>query len=214
MAQPRRALILIDVQNDYFDGPLAIQFPPRVSSLTQISTAIDAESALTLPIVEVRHILPAGAPVFAEDSEGAQLHPEIARRATPDWKQSTKSVASIFADTALVQWLRERDIDTVTLVGCMTNNCVIASAAAAEPLGFAVEVLSDATGAIHLANDAGSASAQQVHETLMTLLHSNFAAVATTDAWMKAAIEGAELTRSDLGSSAMQGRGLFGDAHA
>jgi hypothetical protein len=79
--------------------------------------------------------------------------------------------------------LREQGIDTITLSGYMTNNCVIASAASAEPLGFTVEVLRDATGAIDLANDAGTASARQVHETLMALLHSNWAAVTDTAAW-------------------------------
>src|SRR5699024_1894875 len=41
---------------------------------------------------------------------------------------------------------------------------------------FRTEVLADATGAIHLANAAGSADAETVHTTLMTLLNSNWAA--------------------------------------
>jgi hypothetical protein len=40
----------------------------------------------------------------------------------------------------------------------------------------------------------------------MAVLNSNLAAVATTDAWAEAVSSGAELTGSDLGSSAMQGR--------
>ncbi|MDR6415555.1 isochorismatase family protein [Pseudarthrobacter sulfonivorans] len=44
------------------------------------------------------------------------------------------------SDTDLEAWLRERAIDTITPVGYMTNNCVIPSAAAAEALGFAVEL--------------------------------------------------------------------------
>ncbi len=77
----------------------------------------------------------------------------------------TKAYASVFAGTGLLDWLRDRAVDTLTLVGYMTNNCVLATAADAEQHGLAVEVLSDATGAINLANEAGSASAQQVHET-------------------------------------------------
>src|SRR5687767_4547197 len=37
----------------------------------------------------------------------------------------------------------------------MTNNCDIATAVAAEELGIAAEILSDAWGAIHLANEIG-----------------------------------------------------------
>ena len=83
-------------------------------------------------------------------------------------------------------------------------------AAAAEPLGLAVEVLSDATGAIDLVNDAGSAPARQVHETLMALLHSNWAAVTDTDTWIAALPTGEALTKSDLVTSAAQGRALRG----
>ncbi|MHA7304280.1 hypothetical protein ACX80E_03400 [Arthrobacter sp. TMN-49] len=97
----------------------------------------------------------------------------------------------------------------MSLVGYMTNNCDLATAAAAEPLGFAVEVLSDASGAIHLANEAGQVGAQQLHETLLVLLHSNFAAVATTKDWAQAVEAGTALPKGDLGSSAMQGQAAF-----
>jgi hypothetical protein len=69
-------------------------------------------------------------------------------------------------------------------------------------------VLSDATGAIPLSNHTGSASAEQVHETVMTLLSSNWAAVATTDAWIDAVRAGADLPRSNLAESAMAGRSV------
>lgn len=121
-------------------------------------------------------------------------------------KRISKQFSSIFAGTDLEAWLREQDIVTITLVGYMTNNCVIASAAAAEPLGFDVEVLSDATGAIDLTNDAGTAPARQIHETLMTLLHSNWAAVTDTETWTAAVRTGAPLPKSDLITSAAQGR--------
>lgn len=76
-----------------------------------------------------------------------------------------------------------------------------------ELLGFAVEVLSDATGAIDLTNEAGSVSTRQVHETLMPLLHSDLAA--DTDTWSLALQTGNPLNRGDLVTSAAQGR----DAH-
>jgi nicotinamidase-related amidase len=118
----------------------------------------------------------------------------------------TKVLASVFEGTGLTEWLRAEDIDTVTLTGYMTNNCIVGSAVGAEPLGLTVEVLADATGAIPLANDAGSASAAVVHETLMTLLHSNWAAVTTTDRWVEAVAAGSPLARGNLAESAIAGR--------
>jgi nicotinamidase-related amidase len=208
MTSPRRALIVIDAQQQYFDGILAIEYPPRDQSVAKIAEALDAAVSSDVPVIIVQHELPAGAPVFATGSDGHRLHPEIERRADGAVKRVPKNVASVFEGTGLVEWLRAEGIDTVTLTGYMTNNCVLASAAAAEPLGFAVEVLSDATGAIPLSNDAGSSSAVQVHEMLMALLNSNWAAVATTDAWMGAVQAGASLPRSNLAESAMAGRSI------
>lgn len=206
MTSPRRALIVIDAQQQYFDGLLAIEYPPRDESITRIGEAIDAAMSREVPVVIVQHELPEGSPVFAAGSDGHRLHPEIERRAAAASKRVSKSVASVFEDTGLLEWLRAEDIDTISLTGYMTNNCVLSSAAAAEPLGLTVEVLSDATGAIPLSNHAGSSSAAQVHETLMTLLSSNWAAVATTDAWAGAVQEGTILPRGNLAESAIAGR--------
>jgi nicotinamidase-related amidase len=214
MAAPRRALIVIDAQQQYFDGLLAIEHPPRDQSIAKIADALDAATTRQVPVVLVQHELPEGAPVFAAGSDGHRLHPEVERRAEGASKRVSKSVASVFEGNDLAEWLRADGIDTITLTGYMTNNCVVASAAAAEPLGFTVEVLSDATGAIPLSNDAGSSTAAQVHETLMTVLSSNWAAVATTDAWVAAVQAGTTLPRNNLAESAVAGRSIEPGASA
>ena len=205
MSTPRRALILVDVQQQYFGGPLEIQYPPHQESLPMIGQAIDAAAAAGVPVVAVQHSAGEGAPVFAPGTPEFELHPEIERRRTGEWKNLVKSYGSVYAGTDLAAWLREREIDTVTLVGYMTNNCILASAVEAEFLGFTTEVLSDATGAINLANDAGSADAKTVHSTLLALLNSNWAAVSTTEVWAAAVEAGEALAKSDLGSSAVAG---------
>lgn len=210
MNDPRRALIVVDVQGEYFDdaGPLAVQHPPREESLAAVVEAVDTAVRSEMLVVTVRHEYPEGAPVFAAGSDGARLHPEVERRVAgyPGREQVTKRFGSVFAGTGLDDLLRARGVETITLVGYMTNNCVLASAAAAEPLGYTVEVLRDATGAIHLSNEAGSAPAQQVHDTLMVLLHSNFAAVGTTKEWTATLEGGRALPKSDLGTSAVHGK--------
>lgn len=206
MSTPSRALIVVDAQQEYFNGPLEIQYPPREESLAQIVRAIDVAEAAGMPVVFVQHDLPEGAPVFAHGSASWQLHADVESRVKPEHKRVTKQYASVFDGTGLADWLREKGIDRVTLVGYMTNNCILGTAVTAEPLGITVEVLSDATGAIHIANAAGSVSAKQVHETLMAVLNSNLARVATTDAWADTVPTGEELPGSDLGSSAMTGR--------
>ncbi|MHA6509796.1 isochorismatase family protein [Tessaracoccus sp. Y1736] len=210
MTAPRRALIVVDVQQEYFTGILQIQAPPRDQTLANIVAALEVAEQQELPVVVVQHELPQGAPVFAVGSDSWSLHPEIEERLNPSWKRVSKDKGSVFAGTDVAQWLAEREVDTITIVGYMTNNCDIATAAGAEELGLAAEILSDATGAIHLANEAGQVSADQLHETLLVLLHSNFAAVATTQAWTTAVTAGQALPKSDLGTSATQGRAAFG----
>lgn len=205
MDAPRRALVIIDVQNDYFAGPLEIQYPAHAASLPMITKAIDAADAAGIPVVAVQHTSGAGAPVFAPGTDGFALHREVADRARESWKRVVKQHGSVYAQTDVAEWLRAQAVDTVTLVGYMTNNCVLASSVEGEGLGFTTEVLSDATGAINLANGQGFVDAKTVHTTLMTLLSSNLASVATTDEWLAALDAHAPLERSDLGSSAVAG---------
>ena len=207
MNAPRRALVVVDVQQEYFDGALRIQHPPRDGSLARILEAVDVAEANSVPLVIVQHESPAGAPIFAAGSRQQELHADLAARVRDSGKRITKRYASVFDGTDFRDWCRAEDVDTITLVGYMTNNCILATAAAAAANGVAAEVLSDATGAIDIAHDGGAVSARQVHETLMVLLHSNFAAVATTAQWAGAVSAAAPLSKSNLVASAARGAG-------
>lgn len=208
MTAPRRALLVVDVQQEYFTGPLQIQYPPRDESLATIVSAINLAAAQNIPIAVIQHRMPEGAPVFVEGSAGWALHPDIAAAVGPSPKLVHKEYSSVFAGTDVAEWLRANAVDTITIVGYMTNNCDLATAVEAEGLGFTAEILSDATGAINLANEAGHVDAEQLHTTLMVLYQSNFAAVATTADWTAAVAAGTELPKSNLVVSALQGREL------
>ncbi|WP_102194753.1 isochorismatase family protein [Microbacterium aurantiacum] len=205
MSAPRRALIVIDPQQEYFTGLLPIQYPPRDESIRRIADAVDAAERAGIPVVMVQHDAGDAAPVFNPTKQEFRLHASLEERDASAWKKLVKEYSSIFPGTGLHEWLSGNDIDTITLAGYMTNNCVIASAADAETRGITVEVLSDATGAIDIANDAGSADARTVHTTLMALLHSNWAAVAPTAAWVAALESGTALSKGNLPESAAAG---------
>lgn len=207
MSDINRALVVIDVQQEYFDGPVSIQYPPLDISLPRIVETIEAAVGQGLPIVVVQHSEPESAPVFARGSRGWQLHPDIEAKAQPDWKRIEKSMPSAFVGTGLQDWLTSNGIDTITLVGYMTNNCIQATANHALNLGIAVEILGDATGAIGLANEAGAVSAEDVHRALLVLLQSNYAAVTSAQEWIAAVSSGATLARSNLLFSSLQARG-------
>lgn len=205
MTAPRRALIAIDAQQEYFTGLLPIQYPPREDSIQRIAAAVEAAEQAGIPVVIVQHSAGEDAPVFNPGKEEWQLHPSLEERRSGGWKTVVKQYSSVFPGTGLAEWLRENGVDTITLAGYMTNNCIIASASDAEIHGFTAEVLSDATGAINISNSAGTVDAKTVHTTLMALLNSNFAAVATTEHWSQAAQTGVPLEKSNLVESAAGG---------
>ncbi|MGZ5198659.1 MAG: cysteine hydrolase family protein [Telluria sp.] len=181
MNSPRRALIVIDVQDEYVTGGLQIAYPARATSLANIGKAMDAAHAAHVPVVVVQNWTAPGAPLFAKGSSGWQLHEVVASRPRDHYIE--KQLPSAFAGTDLAAWIREQGIDTLTIVGYMTHNCVAATVYAALHAGLAVEVLDDATGSVPYANRAGVASARQIHETFLVVFQSRFAAVLPTAEW-------------------------------
>jgi nicotinamidase-related amidase len=196
MSTPKRALIVIDVQNEYFTGKLRIEYPDVRISLPNIVRAIDAAQAAGIPVVVVRHLTPPGAPIFARGSDGAELHPEIARR--PCDLQIEKGMASALTGTPLAAWLKERGIDTLSIIGYMTHNCDDSTARQAHHEGWKVELLHDATGALPYRNAVGAASAEEIHRVFTVVMHTGFAAVVSTDDWLAAVQRGEALAADNV----------------
>lgn len=190
----RRALIVIDVQNEYVTGNLPIEYPPVDASLANIGRAIDAAHAAGVPVIVVQHVAPAGAPIFAPGTDGVALHPVVADR--PYAHLIVKAQASSFAGTDLAAWLDTHGIGTLAVAGYMTHNCNASTVYHAAHAGLAVEYLADATGALPYVNGAGAASAEEIHRAYTVVFQSNFAAVMSTDEWI-AGLGGAAMPARD-----------------
>ncbi|HTH60219.1 MAG TPA: isochorismatase family protein [Paraburkholderia sp.] len=203
-ATPRRALVVIDVQNEYVSGDLPIEYPDIETSLANIARAMDAARAVGVPVVVVQNVAPATSPLFARGSAGAELHPAVASRGRDHLVE--KSLPSVFAKTDLADWLAARDIDTLTIVGYMTHNCDASTAFEATHRGLKVEFLADATGSVPYENDAGFASAEEIHRVFSVVMQSRFAAVASTDAWLAAVKAGEPLTGGNIYASNQKAR--------
>ncbi len=203
---PRRALVVIDVQNDYVGGNLPVEYPPVELSLAKIGKAMDAARGADVPIVVVHNVLPEGAPIMAAGTHGAELHSTVTSRG---WDHYVlKTLPSAFANTDLEAWLNEREIDTIAIVGYMTHNCDFSTAVQAVHAGFAVEFLSDASGSLPYANGAGSASAEEIHRVVTVVMQSRFAAVLSTDQWVDNLATGAQPGRDTIFASNQRARGL------
>ncbi|WP_256077179.1 cysteine hydrolase family protein [Massilia sp. YIM B04103] len=203
-ATPRRALLVIDVQNEYFTGDLPIEYPPVATSLPNIVLAMKTAKTQDIPVIVVQHDAPEGSPIFAKGSEGWRLHPQIAE--LPIDHHINKTMASAFAGSGLREWLAARSIDTLAIVGYMTHNCNASAIFQAAHEGLTVEVLDDATGALSYQNAAGKVSAEEIHRVFNTVFHSNFAAVVSTQDWIAAARSGQALERDNLYASNLRTR--------
>ena len=179
---PRRALIVIDVQNEYVSGNLPIEFPDIRLSLSNIGKAMDTAKAAGIPIIVVQQFAPAGSPIFAQGSDGWELHDVVRSRAWDHYVE--KKLPSAFAGTDLADWLSEHQIDTLTVAGYMTHHCGDSTIKHAFHAGFAVEFLSDAAGSLPFINKAGSASAEEIHRTFSVVMQARFSAVMGTEEWI------------------------------
>ncbi|HYG41670.1 MAG TPA: cysteine hydrolase family protein [Bordetella sp.] len=203
---PRRALIVVDVQNEYFGGKLPIEYPDPQQSLANIGRAMDAAHAAGVPIVLVQDVESPQSPLFAQGSHGAELHDSVVSR--PHDHVVVKNMPSAFAGTGLEAWLAERGLDTITVVGYMTHNCDDSTVKHAVHAGLAVEVLNDATGSVPYSNSAGQASAEEIHRVLTVVMQSRFAAVMNTEQWI-AGLNGAPMpARDNIYASNRRARGL------
>jgi len=203
-SSPRRALIVIDVQNEYVTGDLPIEYPDVNVSLANIGRAIDAATRHNVPVVLIQNIAPATSPLFARGSAGAALHDVVASR--PHAQVIEKSMPSAFAGTGLADWLSAHEIDTIVIAGYMTHNCDDSTVKHAVHAGLAVEFLADATGSVPYENRAGYASAEDIHRVFTVVMQSRFAAVLSTDEWLDALETGVAPVRDNIYTSNQKAR--------
>ena len=141
---PKQALIVIDLQNDYFpDG----KFPlwNTESTLANVEAAIVNARAKQIPVVLVQHVADATkgiAPFFNEGTPGVAIHPHILA-AAPDATIVTKAFADSFHHTALEETLSKLRVEEILICGMMTQNCVTHTAISKAAEKYSVKILTD-----------------------------------------------------------------------
>ena len=177
----KRALLVIDVQNEYFPGgAMPITYPEN--SLRRITEAMDGAAEAAIPIVVIQHTEGPESTSFAKGSKGWRLKGEVDVR-----KRSVvieKAMPGAFTNTQLEPWLRQNAIDTIVVAGYMTQMCCDTTAREASHRGFGVEFLSDATGTLDQENSAGRVSAADLHRAILVTQQSSFSKVLSTEAWI------------------------------
>jgi len=176
-----RALLVIDVQMDYFSGPMTVTYPE--GSCERILQAVDAAQAAGVPVVMIQHTASRPAlKLFQKGTDGWQVHPELVKRG---WEHLVeKHFAGSFTGTDLDEWLKAHGIGTVAICGYMTQMCCDTTARQAQHLGYEVEFLGDATGTLDFTNDAGSVKAEELHRAVLVVQNWGFSRVLKVANWI------------------------------
>lgn len=134
-----RALIIIDVQNDYFPGGV-LPLHQSEEAEARIVTAIGRARAAGDRVILVQHVSPKSEGLFAHNGTGVALRPAVlqAAGAAP---VVIKTFADSFQETDLAQHLQ--GVDELLLCGMMTQNCVAFTALSRDADGYTVRVAGD-----------------------------------------------------------------------
>jgi nicotinamidase-related amidase len=204
VSSPKRALIIIDVQNEYFSGAMFSSYPAPERVLNNIAMAMDVARAAGVPVMVVQHTAEPGAPIFQKGTSEWELHDVVKSRGHDHYVE--KSMASIFVGTDVTSWLKQNEITTLSILGHMTQNCDASTIYQASHEGYQVEFLHDASGAVAYKNEAGSATAEEIHRVFSVVFHSNFAAVCSTLDWVDAVKNKLPLAASNVVVSSLNAR--------
>jgi nicotinamidase-related amidase len=166
----KTALIIIDVQNDYFPGgkyPLVspLEAAQKAYMLLQCFRERDGHH------VHIQHISKKpDAGFFISGDRGTDIHESVAHfEGEPIvYKHEPNS----FLNTNLLELLKSWEIERVVICGMMTHMCVDATARAASDLGFHVIVAEDACATRDLNYGDTIIPAEHVHKAFLAALKS------------------------------------------
>ena len=173
------ALLLIDIQNDYFpEGNMIVEGSVEASLCAQKLLKHFREQSLH--VVHIQHVsVRPGATFFLPGTYGTRFHANV----TPLESETVieKNYPNSFRDTLLLDHLRTHGVTHLAIAGMMTHMCVDATVRAAFDYGFVCTVARDACATRALTFDDKVVPADNVHAAFLAALHGIYAQVTTVD---------------------------------
>ncbi len=169
------ALLLIDIQNDYFPGG-AMEVVGAEAAAAQAATLLAAFRQRVYPIVHIQHVsVRPGAKFFLPDTPGVAIHESVRPAAGEMIVQ--KNFPNSFRNTPLLELLRDRGVKELVIAGMMTHMCVDTTTRAASDLGFSCSLAHDACATKALSFNGVHVEAAGVHAAYLAALNGLFARV-------------------------------------
>ena len=166
----KNALLVIDIQKDYFPGGKY----PLVEPLAAAKKAYDILQCFREHKghhVHIQHIsLEPDATFFIKGDSGSDIHDAAAHfEGEPIvYKHEPNS----FLNTNLLEMLKGWGVERVIITGMMTHMCVDATARAASDFGFKVIIAEDACATRDLEFGGTTIPAEHVHKAFLSALES------------------------------------------
>ena len=170
------ALVIIDIQNDYFPGG-AMELVGSLEA-SEVASRVKVNFAASgKPVFVIQHIAGENASFFRPGTFGVELHESVRLTHTDLFIQ--KRYPNAFRETSLLEQLQDRAITKLTVLGMMTHMCIDTSVRAASDLGFEVTLISDACATRDLVFDGRTVRAAEVQTAYLAALDGSFARVVT-----------------------------------
>jgi len=170
-----QALLLIDIQNDYFPGG-AMELVGSPTAGANAGKLLGSFRERNLPIIHIQHISTRqGATFFLPNTNGVLIHETVAPKAGEPVFQ--KNYPNSFRETPLLEYLRSRHITQLVIAGMMTQMCIDTTTRAAVDLGFQCTLAGDACATRNLSFGGMTVSAENVQIAFLAALNGLFAKV-------------------------------------
>lgn len=175
----KRALIIIDIQNDYFQGGKAeLVDPDKASSNAKLLLEYFREQ--NLPVVHIQHIANRpDATFFIPDTKGAEIHNDVKPKESE--QIIIKHYPNSFRETNLLEYLKSNNITDLVICGMQTHMCVDATTRAAKDFGFNCIVIGDACATKDLEVNNVKVNAADVQTSFLSALNYFYSTVMTTE---------------------------------
>lgn len=137
------ALLIIDVQNDYFPGG-KMTLEKSVQAAENTRRILEYFRNNHLPVIHIQHISTNdGAVFFIPGTDGAKINHLVLPE--KDEKVIVKHFPNSFRETDLLNYLQSKTIKNLVITGMMTDVCVESTTRAAFDFGFTNIIIGDAT---------------------------------------------------------------------
>jgi nicotinamidase-related amidase len=178
LALDHPALLIIDIQNFYFEGGRVPLSGPMEASF-RAKAVLEAFRAMKLPVVHIQH-MPKGLEKFEAGKTDPQyaIHPNVAPAAGEI--VIVKHYANSFRETDLADLLKKQGAKTLVITGMQTHMCVEAATRHGADLGYEIVLVEDACATRDLKHGPTVVPAKSVHAAVLAALNGTYAKVVAT----------------------------------